>query len=335
MMKTISLALLAVGIAGANLAYGQRDTRTYENNRATNGQNRYENRPYTENQSLRSNGISTQQFERALINAYKEGYKDGMETGQKLKRNATPDRVTTRDRRIYPDPDRVRTNETMGRNNDNRSASPRLNTRDRRNDETMQTSEVNVNERRVIVKEKQVLPYKAFTGGFYGGLNTTRYLGEDIDASNLSGRLGYQLGVFTRFGGRVYGQLGAEYFASSSNFFVPGDGQSIQDISGRINNRWLQIPALVGVKLAQSTRGISGIRLAVGAEYANRLGGSNTVQINNESFRRGSFLALGNLGFDLGPVMLDLVYHHGLNDLISGFNNSQRRSFGVNVGFKF
>ncbi|GAA4400741.1 hypothetical protein GCM10023187_14230 [Nibrella viscosa] len=328
MMKNVSLALLVVGIAGANLAYGQRDTRMYDYNTAT----RYNN------QNIRSGSVSLQQHEEGLIDAYKKGYKDGMETGNKLNRTATTDRLNTRERRMYADPERTGTNETIRRDNDNSSTSQSLNAAERRRYENLLAAEAERNEKKekeVIVTEKRVLPYQAFTGGFYGGLNTTRYLGEDIDPGNLSGRLGYQLGVFTRFGGRLYGQLGAEYFASSSNFFVPGGGQSLQDISGQINTQWLQIPAYVGFKLTESDRGISGIRLAVGAEYANRLGGSNTVQINSASFRNGSFLGLANLGFDLGPVMIDLVYHHGFSDLISGFNNSQRRSFGANVGFKF
>ncbi|GAB3900427.1 hypothetical protein GCM10028803_23290 [Larkinella knui] len=178
-------------------------------------------------------------------------------------------------------------------------------------------------------------PYKAFTGGFYVGANTTRYKGEDIDGNNPSGRLGYQLGVFVRGGGRIYGQIGAEYFASSSNYFTPGDGSSIQDISGKINAKWLQIPVLVGVKLAQSERGISAVRLAVGAEYANRLSSSTTVNIDDNEIKSGTFLGLANLGFDIGPLLIDVVYHHGFSDAIKGFNNSQRRTLGLNVGFKF
>ncbi|MGA0556755.1 PorT family protein [Larkinella sp. VNQ87] len=178
-------------------------------------------------------------------------------------------------------------------------------------------------------------PYKAFTGGFYVGANTTRYRGEDIDGDNPSGRLGYQVGAFVRGGGRLYGQLGVEYFASSSNYFRPGDGASLEDISGRINTKWLQVPVLVGVKLAQSERGISAVRLGVGAEYANRLSSSNTIDIDNDEIKSGTFLGLANLGFDIGPVLIDIMYHHGFSDAIEGFNDSQRRSLGVNVGFKF
>lgn len=193
------------------------------------------------------------------------------------------------------------------------------------------TTEYSSRERR----SKMERPYKAFTGGIYVGANTTRYRGEDVDGDNPAGRLGYQIGAFVRGGGRLYGQLGVEYFASSSNYFRPGDGSSLSDISGRINTKWLQIPAYVGVKLVQSERGISAVRLAVGAEYANRLSGSNTIDIDNDEIKSGAFLGLVNLGFDIGPVLIDLVYHHGFSDAIEGFNNSQRRAVGVNVGLKF
>jgi hypothetical protein len=167
------------------------------------------------------------------------------------------------------------------------------------------------------------------------GANSTRYRGEDVDGDNPSGRLGYQVGAFVRGGGRIYGQLGVEYFASSSNYFTPGDGSTVQDISGRINTKWLQVPAYIGIKLAQSDRGISAVRLAVGAEYANRISSNNTVNVDENEIKSGTFLGLVNLGFDMGPVLIDLVYHHGFSDAISGFNNSQRRALGVNVGFKF
>lgn len=246
----------------------------------------------------RSGSRYSEQIERDLIDAYKKGYEDGWQDARRENRQTTQQNNERNDQAS----DNVR---------NARQSSDRKETRLRR-------------------------PYQAFTGGFYVGANSTRYRGEDVDGKDLTGRLGYQLGVFVRGGGRIYGQIGAEYFTSSSNFFRPGDGQDLDDIAGRIDTRWLQIPAYLGVKLAQSKRGISSVRMAVGAEYANRLNNStNTVDIDQNEIRSGTFLALGNIGFDLGPLVIDLVYHHGLNDAIKNFNNSQRRSLGVNVGFKF
>jgi Outer membrane protein beta-barrel domain len=181
-------------------------------------------------------------------------------------------------------------------------------------------------------------PYKAVTVGVYAGVNSTRFKGENVDGNNLTGRIGYQAGVFVRGGGRVYGQIGAEYFASSSNYFKPGDGQTTKAINDQIDVKYIQIPALVGVKLAQSDRGISAVRLAVGVEYANRISSnSNTFNLSNSEIKSGSFNGIGNVGFDFGPVLIDLMYHYGFSDAlqVSGYQGSQRRIVSASVGFKF
>ncbi len=181
-------------------------------------------------------------------------------------------------------------------------------------------------------------PYKAVTVGVYAGVNSTRFKGENVDGKNLTGRAGYQAGFFVRGGGRIYGQIGAEYFASSSNYFKPGDGQRTKAITDQIDVKYIQIPALVGVKVLQSQRGISAIRLAVGAEYANRISSnSNQFNLTNSEIKSGSFNGLGNLGFDFGPVLVDLMYHYGFSDAlqVSGYQGSQRRIISASIGFKF
>ena len=177
--------------------------------------------------------------------------------------------------------------------------------------------------------------YKHFTFGIYGGANSTNFQGETIDSKNLTGRLGYQLGFFVRGGGRIFGQVGAEYMTSSSQFYKAGDGTSASDIIGNIDQRYLQIPAYIGVKLAQSERGVSGVRLAVGAEYATPLStDKNDFNLGNADFQAATINGLVNLGFDAGPIMLSFVYHYGFADVLSN-GNSKRRVLGVNLGFKF
>ncbi|SOD78474.1 hypothetical protein [Spirosoma fluviale] len=193
--------------------------------------------------------------------------------------------------------------------------------------------------RNQVVSERQERRenYKHFTFGVYGGANSTRFEGETVNGEGLTGRLGYQLGFLVRGGGRVYGQVGAEYLASSSQFFQAGDGQvtGVSDITGNIDQRYLHIPAYIGVKLAQSDRGVSGIRLAVGAEYATPLStDKNDFNLGNADFQAATVNGLANLGFDAGPIMLDFVYHYGFADVLTS-GNSKRRILGVNLGFKF
>ncbi|GAB3780266.1 hypothetical protein GCM10028818_32180 [Spirosoma horti] len=194
-------------------------------------------------------------------------------------------------------------------------------------------------QRNQIVSERQERRenYKHFTFGVYGGANSTRFEGETTTGQGLTGRLGYQLGFLVRAGGRVYGQIGAEYLTSSSQFYKAGDGQAANagEIIGNIDQRYLHIPAYIGVKLAQSDRGVSGIRLALGAEYATPLStDKNDFNLGNADFQAATVNGLANLGFDAGPITLDFVYHYGFADVIAS-GNSKRRILGVNLGFKF
>jgi len=195
-------------------------------------------------------------------------------------------------------------------------------------------------QRSVAVEERRErrANYKNFTFGVYAGANSTRFQGEDVQGNNLSGRLGYQLGFLVRGGGRFFGQIGAEYLTSSSDFFRAGDGQvnGISDITSNVDQKYIHVPAYIGVKLAQSERGISGVRLQVGAEYAAPLGVNN----NAFNFTQGDFAAatingLANIGFDAGPLFLDFVYHYGFADVLNSVSNTKRRILGVNLGVKF
>lgn len=182
-------------------------------------------------------------------------------------------------------------------------------------------------------------PYKAVSFGIYGGLNTTRFEGENIENvenGNFTGRLGYQLGAYLRGGGRIFGQIGAEYFASSSNYFRSGDGSSLSSIQDRIDIKYIHVPAYVGIKLLQSDRGISALRLQGGVEFANRIGiGNNDFEYQRSDVAQATWNLLGNVGIDAGPLTIDLVYHHGVSDVLKEVENLKRRIWGLNVGFKF
>ena len=193
------------------------------------------------------------------------------------------------------------------------------------------------------VKKIKADGYKNFVFGVYAGLNTTKFKGEEVNIngnSKLTGRLGYQLGFFVRGGGRLYGQIGAEYFASSSNYFTSGSGQSAGDIKDKINIKYIQVPVYIGYKLIESDRGISAVRLQIGLEYANQIGSDANKfgSLNDFKLKSGTFNGLGQLGFDMGPVFIDLTYHYGFSDAIqqnAGFAGSQRRIASASFGFKF
>ncbi len=182
-------------------------------------------------------------------------------------------------------------------------------------------------------KNERKAKYQSFAFGVYGGLNSTFLSGESINGNNPQGRLGYQFGGYVRGGGRLFGQVGVEYLASSSNIITKGDGtvKNLNDVINGVDQRYIHIPAYIGVKLAQSPRGMSAIRLQVGAELATVTSNKTDLTLNNSSVN-----GLADLGFDAGPLTIDFVYHHGFNNTISNQTVSYKpRILGVNVGFKF
>ncbi|WP_420148704.1 PorT family protein [Spirosoma sp.] len=205
------------------------------------------------------------------------------------------------------------------------------------------TTETTTTDTYTTTRVKDKKDYKNFVFGIYAGLNTTKFKGESVDNgvnNKLTGRLGYQAGFFVRGGGRLYGQIGAEYFASSSNYFVAGSGQSPTSIKDQINLKYIQVPVYIGYKLVESDRGISAVRVQVGVEYANQIGSDSNRfgDLNNFRLKTGTFNGLGQLGFDAGPVFLDLTYHYGFSNVVTqetGFASSQRRILSASVGFKF
>ena len=209
---------------------------------------------------------------------------------------------------------------------------------------TTTTSTSGYNASSGTMKDKSTKGYKNFVFGIYAGLNTTKFKGEALNATGgsdgkLTGRLGYQGGFFVRGGGRLYGQIGAEYFASSSNYFTAGQG-TVKSTKDQIDIKYIQVPVYIGYKLTQSDRGISAVRLQVGLEYANQIGSTANQfgNLNNFQVKNGTFNGLGQLGFDAGPIFLDLTYHYGFSNAIqqnTGFAGSQRRILSASVGFKF
>lgn len=245
-------------------------------------------------------------FERDLQNAYQDGYQDGKRETERFYQ----DRIQQLNRRNEELRDRYQ---------------------ERNNDQGRDNYDAKDDKRRLKND------YKNFTFGIYAGANSTRFEGEDINGNNLRGRLGYQFGAFVRGGGRLYGQLGAEYLTSSSDFYQSGDGTTVEDITSQIDMRYLHVPAYIGFKLAESKRGVSAIRLQIGAEFATPVGNNSNKDFGFErnDFQNATLAGLANLGFDAGPLFLDLVYQHGFADVLKNQSNTKRRILGVNVGLKF
>jgi hypothetical protein len=168
--------------------------------------------------------------------------------------------------------------------------------------------------------------------GVYAGVNFSRFVNEPIPDGAF--RAGYQVGIYGRSAGTIFGQLGVEYRTSTSNLVRNGTGQSTQpagEIRGQIDQQFVAIPAFVGVRIGSAL----GLRLQAGAELSALIRHpNNKFGINNDDIRRTILGGLLGAGINLGPLTLDAVYNYGLQNVFEGAD-TKRRLIAVNLGFRF
>ena len=168
--------------------------------------------------------------------------------------------------------------------------------------------------------------------GIYAGANFSRFVNEPIPDGAY--RAGYQIGIYGRTGGTIFGQLGVEYRTSTAGLVRNGTGQPTQtpsQIAGNIDQRFIAIPAYVGVRLGTAL----GLRLQVGAELsALVVNSSNQFGIGNDDVRRAILGGLAGVGINLGPVTIDANYNLGLTNVFAA-NDTKRQLLAINLGFRF
>jgi hypothetical protein len=168
--------------------------------------------------------------------------------------------------------------------------------------------------------------------GVYAGVNASRFVNEPIQDNAY--RLGYQIGLYGRSAGTVFGQVGAEFRRSSSNLIRTGTGSgtTVGNTTGQIDQTFLAIPAYVGLRLG----GALGVRLQVGAELAALVAvGQNNFQLGQDDLNRTILNGLAGVGINLGPLTLDVNYNHGLQNVFDNGADTKRRMLALNLGFRF
>lgn len=167
--------------------------------------------------------------------------------------------------------------------------------------------------------------------GVYAGFNNSVYVNEPVNQTSRS-RFGYQLGVYGRSAGTVFGQIGAEFRASSVELIDRvGPGPNPKEIVGSVDHYFLAVPAYVGVRIGEAL----GLRLQAGGELSAHVGNKgNVFNLGMDDVNRIIFGGLLNAGINLGPVTLDAFYNRGL---VNVFKNAdiKRNMFGFNVGLRF
>ncbi len=168
--------------------------------------------------------------------------------------------------------------------------------------------------------------------GIYAGVNASRFVNEPIQDNAY--RLGYQVGLYGRSAGTVFGQIGAEFRQSSSNLIRTGSGSgtTVNQVNGQIDQTFLAIPAYVGLRLG----GALGVRLQVGAELAALVAiGNNNFQLGKDDLNRTILNGLAGVGINLGPLTLDANYNLGFQNVFDNGADTKRRMLALNLGFRF
>jgi hypothetical protein len=168
--------------------------------------------------------------------------------------------------------------------------------------------------------------------GIYAGVNFSRFVNEPIPDGAY--RAGYQVGIYGRSGGTIFGQLGLEYRTSTSNLVRNGTGstpQSVREIRGQIDQQFVAIPAYVGIRIGSAL----GLRLQAGAELSALVRHpNNQFNLTEDDFRRTMLNGLLGAGINLGPLTLDAVYNHGFTHVFEG-QDTRRNLLALNLGLRF
>ncbi|MBC8155293.1 MAG: outer membrane beta-barrel protein [Bacteroidetes bacterium] len=172
--------------------------------------------------------------------------------------------------------------------------------------------------------------------GIYAGVNFSRFVNEPLPDNTY--RPGYQVGLYYRSPGTIFGQIGAEYRATSSNLIRTGTGSgttpgTITDqLKGSLTQKFLTIPAYVGVRLG----GTLGFRIQAGAELAAQVAvGENNFQLGNDDLNRTILNGLLGAGVNLGPVTIDAVYNQGFVNVFDDGADTKRTMLALNLGLRF
>lgn len=172
--------------------------------------------------------------------------------------------------------------------------------------------------------------------GVYAGVNFSKFVNEPLPDKTY--RPGYQVGLYYRSPGTVFGQIGAEYRAMSSNLIRTGTGSgttpgTITDqLTGDLTQKFLAVPVYVGVRLG----GTLGFRIQAGAELAAQVAvGENNFQLGNDDLNRTILNGLGGIGINLGPVTVDAVYNHGFTNVFDDGADTKRNILALNLGLRF
>ena len=179
-----------------------------------------------------------------------------------------------------------------------------------------------------------------FALGVKIGYNANK-LSTNIDTIKNNFNSGFHVGVFSRFGKRLYVAPELQYTMSGAVFTSEGN-VSTDDWKQKITIGSLDIPVLVGVKIIHSDFITWRVELGPQASFVvnKKIKDEESITgpIEEADINNVGWSILGGTGIDILFLKLDVRYQYGLNDVIEDAQNyqfnSKNQSFVVSLGFK-
>jgi len=184
------------------------------------------------------------------------------------------------------------------------------------------------------------LSYGQFALGLKLGYNANK-LSSNLDSIKSSFNSGFHVGVWTRFGKRLYVAPELQYTMSGAVFSSEGT-LSTSDWKQKVKIGSVDIPVVVGFKIIHSDFITWRIELGPEASFVINKSiseeGSIDGPIQEASLSDVNWYLLGGTGIDILFLKFDIRYQYGLNDFISDVQNSsfssKNQMFVVSLGFK-
>lgn len=170
--------------------------------------------------------------------------------------------------------------------------------------------------------------------GAFGGANISNYTMQagEVEAE---GRLGYQVGAFLRYGGRLYLQSGLTFFSLNSSLrdLTPGLGLNNQD---KVNTRILQLPVMAGLNLLNFRRQTAKLHLRAGPAFSMLTSvKENDLGMTKDDFQNIWLNAVVEAGVEVWFFTLDAGYQWGLNNAFSNRVDGRKNMATLSLGLKF
>ncbi len=171
----------------------------------------------------------------------------------------------------------------------------------------------------------------SFTGGIKAGLNYSS-LKTKNDLTDQNGILGYQFGVFTRFGGGGFYVQPELYLGSKGNDFIKVDQNAVK---GKVRFTILDLPVLLGTKIGLSKLNLRFMAGPVLSFLINKKTTFDSAYDNLKDYKDQALGLQAGAGVDLGSLSVDLRYEAGLSNINKSDTYSQKQNlFHLSLGYK-